>query len=72
MTIKEKEEFINEICENFKRDVLEKVKKMPVEWTGREIREYLTFKAQENFVWSNYEDKKIKKQVKNEMITLYL
>jgi len=41
MTLKEKKRFIRQLVNNVKKDMLSKANKMPSEWNGIELREYI-------------------------------
>jgi hypothetical protein len=42
MDKKEKEKFVKDLLNNIKEEVLKKVKYMPENWDGRELRHYIT------------------------------
>lgn len=41
MNQQEKTQFVNDICDNLRHALLERVSKMPEDWDGIEIREFL-------------------------------
>lgn len=48
MTVEEKSKFITDLMDNAKYEILKKVDKMPENWNGIEIREYITDYVSEN------------------------
>lgn len=70
MTRDNKEQFINDHIETIKKSIIENLNKMPENWNGYELREYIAekFKDQRIGEW----DKKRKLQYKNDIITLNL
>lgn len=51
MTREERREFITSLCDSLKADILSKADKMPDDWDGHELRQYIADKAQE-IVWT--------------------
>lgn len=45
MTEQEKVRFINDLCDSIKKDILSNVPKMPEEWDGHELRQYIADRA---------------------------
>lgn len=41
MTLEERKEFIDGLCENVKAEMLYKAKQMPDTWDGHELRQYI-------------------------------
>lgn len=67
MNKNEKINFIESILENTKKDILEQIDKMPEEWNGRQLRQYITDYANNNILWIRL-DQKQKKEYKNDVI----
>lgn len=49
MSKSEQRRIIRELCANLKATMLDKVKNIPDDWTGRELRNYMADKASEQF-----------------------
>lgn len=66
MNKKEQRQFIINICDNLKTNMLEKVDKIPENWDGYELRQYFVDKAEE-FNWFAMDSKR-KKSYENDVI----
>lgn len=66
MNKKEQRQFIINICDNLKTNMLEKVDKIPENWDGFELRQYFADKAEE-FNWFVMDSKR-KKSYDNDVI----
>lgn len=51
MNREEKIQFINDIMNNSKESILKKVDKMPDNWDGRQLRQYILDYAECNITW---------------------
>lgn len=60
MDIPKKLTFISELIDNVKTDITKKVKDMPEEWDGLELRWYIAEKFEE-VVFAGYHDKRSKR-----------
>ena len=68
MTKTDATNFINNIIENFREELLKNVGKMPDDWEGAEIREYIQQKSVDAFNYGSFRSSKMKKEVKNETL----
>ena len=66
MTKKEQRQFIINICDNLKTNMLEKTESIPENWDGYELRQYLADKASE-FLYLKM-DKQRKKNYENDIL----
>jgi len=68
MTREEQVRFTEDLLNSFKNEIVSKIEngKISSDWDGRYLREYILQKANENI--NGYTDKKVKKEVKNEII----
>lgn len=67
MNKNEKINFIESILENTKKDILDQIDKIPEEWDGRQLRQYITAYANDNILWIKL-DQKQKREYKNDVI----
>lgn len=67
MNKNEKINFIESILENTKKDILDQIDKIPEEWDGRQLRQYITDYANDNILWIKL-DQKQKREYKNDVI----
>jgi hypothetical protein len=67
MSKEEKIHFIEEILEGLKEKAIKNVDKMPEEWDGWELRQYLADKAGE-FVWESMKQDRGRKRKYNNII----
>jgi hypothetical protein len=65
-TVEEKEQFIVQCLETLRKDLLSNVNKMPENWDGWELRQYIVDKA-ENFTYMKM-DKKRMREYKNDIL----
>lgn len=69
MNQQEKKEFIDTLIESTTQSIKSKIKSMPDEWDGNELRQYIKDKFDE-VVWPSFELKgKRKKKYENTVIT---
>lgn len=61
MNKQEKIEFITNILEGLKQEAIQKVDRMPEEWDGFELRQYLADKAAD-FVWPSMKEERGRKR----------
>lgn len=72
MTNEEKYDFIKEICDNLKNDLLSKTHKIPDHWQGKFITNWIAeFYESKYRNWANLSPSE-KKQFNNDIITLNL
>jgi len=67
MDKQEKKEFIEELLNGFTNHMLEKIDKIPENWTGKELREYVFQKSIMAFTFSSYKSAKLVDEVSNEI-----
>ena len=67
MTRQEQRKFVKEVIDSVSKDIVEKLPKVPEEWDGRELRQFVA----DNFAlatWALKEDKTRYRDYKNEVV----
>lgn len=68
MTRADQKTFINTVCKNLKKGLLEKIKDIPEEWDGHELRLWVKDYYETNFVVTSAMKGSRLKDYKNEII----
>ena len=67
MNVQDKKEFISQLIDNVKNDILNRVEAMPENWDGVELREYIKDKFDE-CACPDFTRRKRKRAYKNELL----
>lgn len=71
MTKQEKINFVNDILEMTKNDIIQEVEKMPDSWEGTELRQYILDYTKNNIAWTKMEGLRLKEYL-NDIIVYNL